>query len=180
MRTVKEGEVLTSSSPLAHAKQGMASSSMTRSGRIDKIIAQRTTPNAHNWRNIPISQVNCYENLAVAVFFLAGCVDPACAGEPCKLIHGRAHFYGGDGQLPIWHIGTHHEYEPDQSSDARVIQWLEAGVPDSEKSNYSSPASAVYLYADFLICPTEPLVTGAVQHAEVKSASQRRYVRIQD
>ena len=57
------------------------------------------------------------------------------------------------------------------------MSWLEAGVPDSEKSNYASPASAVDLYADFLICPTEPLVKGAVQHAEVKSASHRRYVQ---
>jgi len=120
------------------------------------------------------------KSLTFAVCLLVGFVGSACAGEPCKLIHGRAHFYGGDGQLRIWHIGTHHEYEPDQSSDERVMQWLEAGVPDSEKPTYASPASAVYLYADFLICPTEPWVKGAVQHAEVKSASHRRYVRIQD
>ncbi len=105
---------------------------------------------------------------------------PALATGPCREIHGRAHFYGGDGQLRIWHIGTHHEYEPDNSSWDKVMEWLEAGVPDAEKSQYASPASAVNLYADFLICPTEPLVNGAVQHAEVKSASHRHYVRLQD
>ena len=120
------------------------------------------------------------KSLTLAAWFFLVCVSSACAGEPCKVIHGRAHFYGGDGQLRIWHIGTRHEYEPDHASEDMVMQWLEAGVPDSEKSNYASPASAVYLYADFLICPTEPLVKGAVQQAEVKSASHRRYVRVQD
>ena len=115
--------------------------------------------------------------VTLAVWLLLAYVSSARASEPCQTIHGRAHFYGGDGQLRIWHIGTHHEYEPDQSSWDTVMSWLEAGVPDSEKSNYASPASAVDLYADFIICPTEPLVKGAVQHAEVKSASHRRYVR---
>ncbi|MGA2168372.1 MAG: hypothetical protein ABSG62_09175 [Terracidiphilus sp.] len=91
-------------------------------------------------------------------------------------IHGRAHFYGGDGQLRIWHIGTHHEYEPDQSSEPRVMGWLEAGVKDSDKSNYASPASAVYLFGDFEVCPTEPFRKGAVQRAIVKSVSYRHYV----
>lgn len=99
------------------------------------------------------------------------------AADPCKVIHGRAHFYGGDGQLRIWHIGTHHEYEPDEASWDRVMKWLEDGVPESEKANYASPASAVYLYADFLVCPTEPLKKGAVQRAEIKSVSHRRYVK---
>jgi len=30
--------------------------------------------------------------------------------ETCREIHGRAVFYSGDGQLRIWHIGTHHEF----------------------------------------------------------------------
>jgi hypothetical protein len=101
------------------------------------------------------------------------------AAEPCKVIHGRAHFYGGDGQLRIWQIGTHHEYEPDEPSWPRVIKWLEAGVPESERANYASPASSVNLYADFLICPTEPFKQGSVQRATIKSASHRRYVKIE-
>jgi hypothetical protein len=118
--------------------------------------------------------------LTLTLALLLTPVVPAYAGEPCRVIHGRAHFYGGDGQLRIWHVGTHHEYAPDHTSEDLVMQWLEAGVPDSEKSNYASPASAVYMYADFVVCPTEPLVKGAVQYAEVKSASHRRYVRIRD
>jgi hypothetical protein len=89
------------------------------------------------------------------------------AAEPCKLIHGRAHFYGGDGQLRIWQIGTHHEYEPDVSSEAEVKGWLEAGVPESERANFASPASAVNLFADFLICPTEPFKK--VQYKRLRS-----------
>jgi hypothetical protein len=92
-------------------------------------------------------------------------------------IHGRAHLYGGDGQLRIWHVGTRHDYEPDESSWRRVQGWLEAGVKDSDKANYASPASTVYLFADFLLCPTEAYRNGAVQRARVISVYHRRYVR---
>ena len=100
------------------------------------------------------------------------------AADSCFTIHGRAHLYGGDGQLRIWHVGTHHEYEPDTSSWARVENWLEAGVSASEKSARASPASWVYLFADFLICPTEPFKMGSVQKAKVISAHRRHYVPI--
>jgi len=103
---------------------------------------------------------------------------PTHAADPCTTIHGRAHLYGGDGQLRVWHIGTHHQYKPDESSDPTVLIWLEAGTKDAEKSNYASPASMVYLYADFLICPTEPYKKGSVQEATVKSAAHRHYVLI--
>jgi hypothetical protein len=98
--------------------------------------------------------------------------------ESCMTIHGRAHLYGGDGQLRIWHIGTHHEYEPDESSWSRVEGWLEAGVNPSDRDKYASPASGLHLFADFLICPTEPFMKGAVQRAKVKSAYHRHYVPV--
>jgi hypothetical protein len=102
------------------------------------------------------------------------------ASDQCQLIHGRASFYGGDGQLRIWHIGTHHEYRPDESSSDKVIGWLEEGVPKSERTKYTSPASVVDLYADFLVCPTEPFRKGAVQEATIKTASHRHYVKKTD
>jgi len=86
--------------------------------------------------------------------------------------------YGGDGQLRIWHVGTHHDYQPDESSSDRVIDWLKAGVKDSDKERYVNPASTVDLYADFVICPIEPYRKGWVQRAIVKSASRRRYVKV--
>jgi hypothetical protein len=102
---------------------------------------------------------------------------PAHASESCRVIHGRAHLYSDDGQLRIRHIGTHHEYAPDESSWTRVASWLEDGVKDSNKSQYASPASTVCLFADFVICPTEPFKKGAVQQARVKSALHRHYVK---
>jgi hypothetical protein len=42
----------------------------------------------------------------------------------------------------------------------------------------ASPASTVYLFADFVVCPTEPFKKGSVQEAKVKSAVHRHYVRI--
>jgi hypothetical protein len=108
--------------------------------------------------------------VVLAMFF----PTPIQAADACMTIHGRAHLYGGDGQLRIWHIGTHHEYEPDDSSWDRVREWLEAGVKD--KSLYVTPASAVYLFADFVICPTEPFKSGTVQRAKVVSVRNRRYI----
>lgn len=100
---------------------------------------------------------------------------PANAASDCVTIHGRAHYYCGGGNLRIWHIGTHHEYEPDPSSSSRVADWLEAGTNESERKRYACPAGQVNLYADFLICPTEPYKQGSVQHAVVKSAAHRHY-----
>lgn len=98
------------------------------------------------------------------------------AEETCMTIHGRAHFYGGDGQLRIWHIGTHHEYQPNESSFPIVLDWLDAGVKPADRARYASPASSLYLFADFEICPVEPSRPGSVQKATVKSASHRHYV----
>jgi hypothetical protein len=103
---------------------------------------------------------------------------PIYAAEPCRTIHGRATFYDADGELRIWHIGTHHDFEPDQSSWDKVIGWLEAGVNDSDKANYAFPASAVNLFGDFLVCPTEPYKKGTVQKAKFKSVSHRHYVPV--
>ena len=117
---------------------------------------------------------------AISICFLAAMALQLHAAEKCLTIHGRAHYYCGDGNLRIWHIGTHHEYEPDHSSWDRVVHWLEAGTTPAEKENIACPVGAIDLYADFLICPTEPLKKGAVQHAVVKSATHRRYVHWPD
>jgi hypothetical protein len=100
------------------------------------------------------------------------------AADECTTIHGRASLTGGDLQLRIWQIGTRHEFEPVGSSGETVVGWLEAGVSEKDKQAYYIPASTVYLFADFLICPTESFKKGAVQRAEVKSATHRRYVKI--
>jgi len=112
----------------------------------------------------------------VLCFIVAGANFSLHAAESCTTFHGRAHFYSGDRQLRIWQIGTHHEYEPDVSSWDQVMDWLIAGVKPSERKNYASPASGVYLFADFTVCPTEPLRRGALQKAKVKSAMHRHYV----
>jgi len=83
-------------------------------------------------------------------------------------------------QLRIWHIGTDHDFEPDDSSWPVVIKWLEAGVRDPDKrNNYAMPATAVDLYADFLVCPIEPYKKGSVQRATIKSAERRHYVELE-
>ena len=116
--------------------------------------------------------------IIVLLFIILGTSSSLHAAEGCLTFHGRANFYGGDAQLRIWQIGTHHEFAPDESSWDTVMDWLIAGVRPDERKNYASPASAVYLFADFVVCPTEPLKKGTVQEAKVKSATHRYYVPV--
>ena len=115
----------------------------------------------------------------VAAVILASAPSQLYAGELCRFVRGRAHAYGGDGRLRIWEIGTHHEFQPDDSSRAAVISWLQARATERE-SKFVSQISLVDMYADFLICPTEPFKKGSVQQAQVKSADHRHYVHRTD
>ena len=81
-----------------------------------------------------------------------------------------------DGKLRILQIGTHHEFEPDATSWQRVQDWLQAGVKGPAKPDGPPPISAVFLYGDYVVCPTEPYRAGSVQKAVVKSVARRRYV----
>ena len=101
---------------------------------------------------------------------------PAFAAEPCQTIHGRDIYYSADGQLRLWHIGTHHEFEPDAyqgntaSSWDKIITLLKAG--DTSPAAGSNNA----LYGDFVVCPTKPYHEGAVQPATIRSMSHLRVV----
>jgi hypothetical protein len=114
----------------------------------------------------------------VVLVLLAAATVSAQTAEPCITIHGRANYYGADGQLRIWHIGTHHEFKPDASSWDRVMGWLLDGVAPSERKSYASPHSSVFLFGDFEICPTEHFHQGAVQEAKVTKVVNRHYVKI--
>jgi len=92
--------------------------------------------------------------------------------EPCRVIHGRAIYYTGDGQLRIWHIGTHHTFMPDESrapdtddfspSWDKVVDLLAAGGKQPEVFDHNA------LFADFLVCPRERFREGASQPAQVR------------
>jgi hypothetical protein len=41
--------------------------------------------------------------------------------------------------------------------------------------HYVDAPSRVYLFADFLVCPTEPFKEGSAQVAQVKSATHMHY-----
>lgn len=113
----------------------------------------------------------------ILVWLFAGALSANAAGA-CFTIHGRAHLYGGDGQLRIWHIGTHHEFEPDESTWAQVESWLESGVKEADRKRYAIPASMLNLFADFSVCPVEPFKAGSVQKARIVSAIHRHYVPV--
>ena len=94
---------------------------------------------------------------------------PAFAAEPCQTIHGRAIYYSADGQFRLWHIGTSHEFEPPQMpgpnpgyepSWDRLMKILLAGSQNPDDHA---------VFADFVVCPTEPFRDGAVQQAIIKT-----------
>lgn len=118
------------------------------------------------------------KELLILIFLSCPLLLKAQLVHPCRVIRGRAHLYGGDGQLRIWQIGTPHEYQPDEASWGVVMAWLEAGVKKSDRRNYASPASTVYMLGDFVVCPTEPFKKGAVQTASIQSVKHRRYVPV--
>ena len=90
--------------------------------------------------------------------------------EPCLEIHGRAHLYQGDGQLRIWHIGTHHEFVPaDDASSALLRRYLESAED-------WQAAQSRYLFADFTLCPTEPYTQGSVQTAVISKIRNAKVI----
>jgi hypothetical protein len=100
----------------------------------------------------------------------------AFAAEPCQSFHGRALFYSADGQFRIWHIGTHHEFEPPdmpgsnpdyEPSWNRLMTVLLAGSQNPDDHA---------VYGDFVVCPTQPYHHGAVQPAVIRSMSHLRVV----
>ena len=109
--------------------------------------------------------------VALASIALA-CSASAKAAEPCQRIYGRAIYYTGDGQFPIWHIGTHHTFSPayprlsaedfDDTWEPVMELLRKGGGTDTEAFDRNA------LFADFLICPTEQFRDGATQPAVVK------------
>ena len=92
----------------------------------------------------------------------------AFAAEPCQKIHGRMILYMADGQLRLWHIGTHHEFEPDYDGSDQGSSWDKAVDLLKSGNDDAGAAGDNALFADFLVCPTKPLQKGAVQPAVIR------------
>ncbi len=101
---------------------------------------------------------------------------PAFAAEPCQTIHGRAIYYSADGQLRLWHIGTHHEFEPNAYQGATPNSWDKIITLLKAGDNSPAAGSNNALYGDFVVCPTKPYREGAVQPATLRSMSHLRVV----
>ena len=98
------------------------------------------------------------------------------AAESCMTVHGRLRQNGGDGWLYIWHIGTHHDFTPDDSSRGLASEWLQKKLSESDLKRCSAATCGYDLSADFFLCPTEPYKKGAAQRAKIVGAVHRHYV----
>jgi hypothetical protein len=87
--------------------------------------------------------------------------------EPCRVIHGRAILYSGDGFLEIWHIGTHHTFfvVDDKSSDL-ILNYIP----------YEDDGHLKALFADFTVCPTAKYRKGASQETIVRKVQNPHVV----
>jgi hypothetical protein len=99
----------------------------------------------------------------ISFFVILMILSGHCQAQSCLTIHGRARFYSGDGQLRIWHVGTHHEFAIyDEKSSNMLLGFL---CPKEGDCPTNSPS----LFADFTVCPTEKFRQGAAQPATVRS-----------
>ncbi len=78
--------------------------------------------------------------------------------QKCFQIRGRAILYRGDGFFAIWHVGTHHIFEPANKQSWDLL---------CSYMNCTSRRKQPALFADFTICPTVPYKKGAAQPAIV-------------
>ncbi len=145
----------------------------------DYAIAEKGTFPEYGRGGIHIAGVRLTLRIVLSLFLVFALVPQAYASDGCMIVHGRVSLSGADLQLRLWRVGTHHEYEPDDSSWNRVIGWLNAGVSKSDKEAYAIPASSVFLFADFKLCPTEGFKDGQVQRAHVVSMKHPRYLPIE-
>jgi hypothetical protein len=107
----------------------------------------------------------------VLTLAILACALSLKAVEPCRKIHGRAHYYFADGQFRLWYIGTHHEFsliysdyaDRDYPTDEKILDMLRAGITQPIGISDND------LFADFLVCPTERYRKGATQQAYVKA-----------
>src|ERR1700761_6228925 len=110
------------------------------------------------------------------IFICLTSVGTTRATLPCQKIHGRAHFYAGDTQFTIWHIGTHHIFfwsEDDHSWD-RVETLMKR--PGDQPHDWWSRE----LYGDFVVCPTARFHEGAAQPALVRAVTHAHLVQLKD
>jgi hypothetical protein len=95
----------------------------------------------------------------------------AFAAGPCQIFHGRATYSSANGMFRIWHIGTHHTFMPDdlRTPDNTDFSPSWNKIMDLLTDNERNPRGGddTALFADFVVCPTEPLHQGASQPARV-------------
>ena len=110
--------------------------------------------------------------LSLVISALAVTTTSYCqAVERCQSFYGRIVLYTADGQLRLWHIGTHHEFEPDYDGSDRGASWDKAVDLLTAGNGAAGAAGNNALYADFVVCPTKPLHRGRVQPAIIHSMS---------
>jgi hypothetical protein len=97
--------------------------------------------------------------------------SPCLATERCQAFYGRMVLYPADGQLRLWHIGTHHEFQPEYTGSDGGASWDKAVDLLKAGNEAAGAAGDNTLYADFVVCPTEPLRKGWVQSATIRSMS---------
>jgi hypothetical protein len=89
----------------------------------------------------------------------------ATSPESCRVIHGRTRWQSADGQMFVWHIGTHHYFWIlDDKSQDLIFKYISSRGDDQ-------------LYADFTVCPTVKYREGAAQFAILRKIAHPHVVK---
>ena len=99
----------------------------------------------------------------------------AALAPSCVRIHGRLWQGNGTPSMRLWQIGTHHVYgiytnQYGFKHDIETLDNESPGIPDNverQRGNLFLPD----VYADFDVCPLEPLIQGHMQAACIESAT---------
>ena len=101
----------------------------------------------------------------------AAIIDNSCGESSygaCFRIHARFTVYTADGQEVLWPVGTHRLLR--SVSDNDVLYSVILGGKEFEIHEFDEMAGEYAVMGDFVVCPREKNVAGAMRGVCIKSA----------
>ena len=112
--------------------------------------------------------------------WLCFCISPALAQDSCTQssygecfrFHGRFTVYTADGQEVLWPVGTHRLLRAESGTEP-LLNFLDGNDIRKLERN----ASDYVIFGDFVVCPLEKEIPGAMRNVCIKSSRNLRRVK---
>lgn len=105
-------------------------------------------------------------------------IDKSCGNSSygaCIPIHARFTAYTGDGQEVLWPVGTHRLLR--SVSDNGPLYSVIMGGKEFEIHEFVEMAGEYSVMGDFVVCPREKDVPGAMRNVCIKTATNLKRVK---